>query len=339
MVKPRSTYLLFLIFLLPPLLCGCPYNPIPPGSDIIFWGWKPDGSGIVAVRWTDSYPQRGREVVAFNLQGQELSSVRLEKAISYNEFSDKLYFVSDGERFLAQIDTDIFIVDPLTGTESLVVSGQKFIAASPSGKLIFTWQYHTSDSIQYAIISLNGNIQRRVANWGMPVSGSFAPYFGPSGLSFINDSLFIACFSDTGICSLTLFDTLFTIKYSANDREGYTVSAFAQQANQLVYLSSSGFSIFDVPSRTIIRHIQSAPSAVLSLDVSPTGGFFVYNVSDNGRFFFDPSSIMLFNLKTNQETKLESGIASSGQLSPDGKLLGFFTRSDDRGKLNIIPVP
>jgi hypothetical protein len=332
--KKKRTLLFCILFLA--TFYGCPYNPLPVGSIIEFFGWRPDGQAIISVE-NNLNTNLTNLVVTFDLKGQELKRVQLQKPISSIEDFDRLYFASDRNGFFAQVNNDIYLIDPRSGSEALLISGERFITASNSGKLILTSQDVNKDSINYFIKFMDmGNI-RTISSLLFPKS-TIPKFFETGNAIFIGDSLLTGCRTDTAKCSVTIFDTLFGIKYTTSDQDGFITPAFSSAKNQLFYLSSNDFSLFDLLSQSV-KHIKSAPSHVLSIDISPVADFFIYTVSEDGRYFFYPSSMMLFDLRTNTEKKLFSGIASSAQLSPDGKSVAYSTNENNDVHLHVIPVP
>lgn len=308
------------------------------GKHYVASGWKTNSNEIIAiVQDIDDYPytEYAREVVAFNEVGQELTRVQLTKPVRVDAFFDRLFFC-DQTKFFVQIDADIYLVNSQTGVEEILIANQKFISASKSGKLILTSNENSlSDTTIYSLFSIEEGVPRQISKLFLPDENG---YLYNRDVNFIGDSLLIGCYSDTGFCALALFDTLFGLRSSLNDNGRPMFPSFSEAANKLSYFSQSGFWLYDLSSKSV-QLVSVAPSNVNAMTISPDAAFIIYTVNEEGAYILRPSKLMLLNLKTKEERQLSSGLVSSGQLSPDGKSVVYFTNNDRDIQLHIVPVP
>jgi hypothetical protein len=333
----RIFYLLLFLCLFSSATC---YDP-GPGSNYKFFGWKPDGSGIVVAKINYlkySHTAVAKELWITNQQGSSIKTIELEKAICEEQFFDRLYFANDGVSFFAKIAGDIYLVNSDNGNETLFLEGQKFLTASSSGELILTSQEKNQDSITYRIIALKSGSPRTVASITFENANTSKFFFVPRNAKFIGDSLLTGCTTDSLQCSVTIFDTLFNIKYLTNDQDGFIPPVFANKKNQLLYSSSNKLLILDLLSKSV-KPIKSISSNVRSVDISALSDFIIYTSSDIKGYALNPNDLFLYDLRTNAEKKLASEIASSAQLSPDGKLLAYLTFENRDANLYVISVP
>jgi hypothetical protein len=332
----KIVYLVFIFIF--PFFLGCPYNPIPPSNNVIIFGWTRDGSNIIALKQAVG---GGVDVATLNIQGKEIKKYHLQKLAYINDyyFSPKLFLAQNGNSFFAQINDDVYIIDVDNGSEMLFLPKEQMRNISSSGKLMLSSRLIGSDTALFSIRSIEGAGTRVIRTWLRTKSDSFTATFDKLDVSFIGDSLLIGCYADTGQCSLTVFDTLFRIKFKSNEHTGpFLLPSFSSGSGQVIYLATPNISLFDLQKQTS-KTITSSLQYVTFLDISQNGDFFVYVVSNHPSYTFISGDLMLFDLKTNQTKKIMSGVASSGQISPDGKSVAFFTAGDNGGILHVVTVP
>jgi Tol biopolymer transport system component len=309
-----------------------------------YFTWSPDGSTILALVEDYGMPDFAYEMVSFNATGQEQDRKNIGLSFAYFDLSDKLDFSSDRKSFFMQSKDDIYLINIDNGKQRLLIPNEDFVTASPSGNIFLT---HTTpkassrDSQEYAIYSLEGGILRKIISRKLPPESFYFAYDTFGRPKFISDSIFAVDYG-SGPSSLTFFDTLLQVQYSTNDGKYVSLFSFADKTSQLLYIADSSFYRYDIANK-LVQEVSRAPKQTYSLDVSPTSELIVYTVDDLKRGWFytyyDPSSIIEYNLKTREEKKLASNASSTARISPDGKYVAYFTSENRDIHLHIVPVP
>ncbi len=332
-------FLLFgLIFLATFYGYGCPYNAIPPKSDVLIFGWARDASKIITLKQSS---QSGIDVIVLNLQGKEIMKSHLQKLVYINDyyFSPKLFLTDDGKGFYAQINDDVYRIGIDDGSEVILLTGEHLISVSSSGKIMLTVRSN-KDTAFYSLTEVEGNLTRTISTWQRSSKDSSTATLDKLDVSFIGDSLWVGCYADTGACGFTVFDTLFSIrKKSVEQSDPPILPSFANN-NKIIYLSSPNtISEFDAKDRTSKVVATSVPNFITFLDFSVDGNIFLFSISEHPSYTFITGNLMLFDLNSNVSAKIMSDVTSAGKISPDGKSIAFFTSGDNGSILHIIPVP
>jgi len=335
---------LFLIILPLLLLNGCPESS--PSRRVHFFGWKPDGSSIIAVVNDHGKPDYAQELFVFDLSGREQKKFILSKRIESIYFSDKLRFAQDGKSFFAQIGNDIYLVNTDDGKQTLLISDREYLSVSPSGKTLLAGQIRLAtprDSHEYSIFRINGTSVQQISSKMFPSTAFFAPYAETLRVVFISDSLFACCYSpDNQLCALTFFDTNFSINYSMSESRGPFELTFAERSKELAYIADSSFWLYNITTR-MAKRIGSTPQQAYSLEVSPTSDFILFTLIPTASTFYgnyyEPSTISMVNTSSGEQINLVDKMGTNALLSTDGRSIVYVTHLDRDFQIHIDSLP
>lgn len=247
------------------------------------------------------------------------------------------FFFSDKPgAFYAESGDCLFLANYTTEENKLLLKGEYFLSASPSGKKIMTYK-SISDSTEYKIYTLlNGEISSFISK-SYHDNVNFMPFFGFTDLTFLNDSLWVACYADSGGCNLTLFNN-FKIVSPILDSSGGFFQRLASNINRLFYTNLDAIKYFDLNTNQTDYITYKRPNTV-SFGVDPNGKYCIYSVNENKWADVSPGTLKLYNFEKRSETTIASGIVSSGQVSPDGKSVAYFTNENKDIHPHIYFIP
>ncbi len=328
----RKFYVVLAVFCINTFF-GCSQEPV--GSEYLYFGWIPDGSGLVAVK--NNNDDSKTEVSVYNKIGEIQKQFRLGIYVSPPKYDDRIYFSNKSNCFFLLSEDYLYLVNYQTEESTLLLKGENFVGASPSGNKIITWR-SIPDSMEFKIYTLlEGGISSYILK-RYHDNVNFRPYTGFSDLTFLNDSVWTACYSDSSGCSLTLFNDRFVILNPTLDTSGGFFSRYATNVNKLFYVSSNALKYIDLDNNQII-YISPSHTYTASLAVDPNGNYCLYSTNEERIFDVKPGTLRLYDVKRHTETIIASGIASGGQISPDGKSLAYFTNEAKDIHPHIIPIP
>lgn len=314
-------------------IVGCTQEPS--GSEYLYFGWIPDGSGLVALK--NNNDETKTEVCVYNQKGELLKQYRLGLYIPRPVYDDRLLSSNRLGTFYLESGDCLFLVNYTTEENTLLLKGEYFIGASPSGNRIMTWR-SLADSMEFKIYTLhNGEILSYVSK-RYHEDVNFRPYSGFSDRTFLNDSLWVACYSDSGGCNLTMFNDDFGIVSPIIDSLGGSFSRFASNINKLFYTASDAIKYFDLNTNQTDYITYERPYTA-SFGVDLNGKYCIYSVNEEKRYGIRPGTLKLYSFEKRSETTIASGIVSGGQVSPDGKSVAYFTNENKDIHPHIYTIP
>jgi len=332
----KTALLSFLILSSVFTMVGCQNNV--PGRFLTACGWLPDNSKIIAYIYDNEMPNTGYEIITFLPSGEEVKRIEISTPLLINHYSDQLYFTEDGIKFFANIDSSLYLIDSGNGSQTLIATGCTFIMSSPSGKIAFVKNtFSSNDTTHYSLIFLNGSKVDKISTFSIPNSATFYPEDQYTAFRFVNDSLMVGCFSDTSFCSLTFFDTGFNVLYTLNNHEVTSLISNSSIMGDVIYESNAN--LYKVNAKDqVVTVIKPVQSRLTSLSFAANGSFLIYTYNPDMRYFFQPNTLIYYDLLSKQERVLAENIASSAQLSRDGKSIAFFSDNNYNVQLRVIPV-
>lgn len=327
-------HVVVLVIIIATISFGCTQEPV--GSEYLYFGWIPDGSGLVAVK-NNNDAGKG-EVCVYDQRGELIKQFRLGNYITPPRYDDRIYFSSESKCFFLPNEDFLNIVNYQTEQRTLLLSNEYFVCASPSGSKIFTWKATPPDTNEFKIFSLaNGDITSFTKK-RLSYSVNLTPYIGFADLTFLNDSIWVTCYSDSGGCDLTFFNDKFEVIYPQADTSGGSFPRHAANTNKVFYKASNSFKVIDLNTKESIV-ICSSQDYISSFEVEPNGECFVYSVNEEKKSDVRPGTLHLYNIKSNTDKIIASGISSGGQISPDGKFVAYFTNENKDIHAHICTIP